>query len=195
MASIAFPRPVLLVVVAAGFAAMLVAWAKVVDTLVTVKPVAPATRPDAIIWDDYVFSSRPDLERWLRSRGATYANWARSHPASAAILEHLPPPTATAATATTATTAPVTTTAGPAPATPSSASVPRGSTSHVPLVRDIVLGVLLVLALALGLGALLPAPVRARFPEASARVRPYRDVLAAAAGAISVGVAIGALLG
>lgn len=194
MASIAFPRPVLLLIVTVGFAATLVAWAKVADTLVTVKPVQPATRPTAIIWDNFVFPNRASLARWLRSRGASYDEWARNHPASAAILERRPPPVTTATVATATTTAP-TSTAAPTTTPAPSPSPPAAAPSRVPVVRDAIFGALLVIALALGAAALLPPPVRRRYPELSRSLAPYRDALVAGASAITLGVAIGVYLG
>jgi hypothetical protein len=53
----------------------------------------PANGPTrGIVWDGHTFASKTDFARWLRSRGSSYAIWARRHPVRAGIK---PKPTPT----------------------------------------------------------------------------------------------------
>jgi hypothetical protein len=46
----------------------------------------PANGPTrGIVWDGHTFASKTDFARWLRSRGSSYAIWARRHPVRAGI--------------------------------------------------------------------------------------------------------------
>ena len=46
----------------------------------------PANGPTrGIVWDGRTFVSRTDFARWLRSRGSSYAAWARRHPVRAGL--------------------------------------------------------------------------------------------------------------
>ena len=67
--------------------ALLVPWALLVHKLIHASPVISSARPASIVWNGTVFSSREQLERWLHSRGASYAEWAARHPADRKILE------------------------------------------------------------------------------------------------------------
>jgi hypothetical protein len=58
-----------------------------------------------------------------------------------------------------------------------------------------VFALLALLALAFAAAALLPEPLRTRFPGLARRVWPYREALGGAAAAIFVGVALGLMLG
>jgi hypothetical protein len=70
--------------------------------------VQSGTRPTAVVWDDRVFTSTNQLGRWLRSRGASLAEWSAAHPAESAALQGkaFRPPNATASAATATVAAP-----------------------------------------------------------------------------------------
>ena len=54
--------------------------------LVQASPVVPP-QPRAVVWGGRVFTNRPQLERWLAARGASYQSWARRHQAEARRFE------------------------------------------------------------------------------------------------------------
>lgn len=54
----------------------------------------PPGQAGTLVWGDAVFSNPLELEAWLRIRGASYATWARRHPAAVKILTE-PPATRT----------------------------------------------------------------------------------------------------
>jgi hypothetical protein len=78
----------LLTVIGVGAAAF--TWLQVVLTISQAQRPAPTMRATAIVWDDRVFQSPAELARWLRSRGATYGEWSKQHPAGRDLLEHRP---------------------------------------------------------------------------------------------------------
>jgi len=55
-------------------------WAVAVRELRNPVPVRTAARPHAIVWGNLVFWKKEDLERWLRSHGASYGTWSNRHP-------------------------------------------------------------------------------------------------------------------
>jgi hypothetical protein len=48
-------------------------------------PLPPNGPVRGIVWDGRTFPTKTDFARWLRSRGDSYAIWARHHPARAGI--------------------------------------------------------------------------------------------------------------
>ena len=50
----------------------------------------PPGQAGTLVWGDAVFSNPLELEAWLRIRGASYATWARRHPAAVEILTQPP---------------------------------------------------------------------------------------------------------
>ena len=126
-------------------------WLFVIRTIERAQPVTSLdVRATAVVWADRVFASPSELGTWLRSRGASYDDWAAAHPADAAALERRPAP-ATAA----ATTAP---SFQPPPAAKERpAAAPRGAGGGHPL-RAVV--DVLVLLLVAGLAVLAAAPRR-----------------------------------
>src|SRR5438067_2441734 len=89
--------------VAIGAASIL--WTKAALMIGGAKPPTTPYHPSAITWADRVFASRAALARWLRSRGASYAAWRRTHPIGSAIVEHRRIPVAAPSRARTKTTA------------------------------------------------------------------------------------------
>lgn len=79
------PRPLLWLLVAVVVA---VPWVAVVRQIRNARPVpVSAIQPTAVIWADRVFTSRAALDLWLRSRGASYAGWARAHRGASTVFE------------------------------------------------------------------------------------------------------------
>jgi hypothetical protein len=126
-----------------GLGAAALTWAKVVQTISDAKPPALTMQATSIVWDDRVFQSPAELARWLRSRGATYAEWSKQHPAGRDLLEHRPttPSRRKHPAARRSKAAGVTRTAAPAkrpqrsavpPGRPESASTPRPTTVGIP---------------------------------------------------------------
>jgi hypothetical protein len=65
-------------------AVVILPWVKVVSVLHNL-PAGPGTLPaEGVVWADRVFVNRAALAAWLDSRGASYRDWARNHPAVAA---------------------------------------------------------------------------------------------------------------
>lgn len=204
-------RPFAVVMTLVVTAAVGLTWAKVVQTLENAKPAPPRVRPTAIIWGDRVFGSQHELTVWLRSRGAAYRVWSLNHPGAAAVVEHRAPPavqprtltqtpttqraaTQPAATQPAPTQPAATTSAATTTPAPTAAHRSGGRTSHMGLVRGIVLVLLLLLALVAAWCAALPAAFRMRYPELAERLMRYREQLAAGAAALVIAVIVGVVL-
>jgi hypothetical protein len=72
---------------AAAVAALFWTWFGVVHAFrYTGSARAVDARPNAIVWADRVFGSRPAFARWLGERGHTYPAWERLHPAAGDVL-------------------------------------------------------------------------------------------------------------
>jgi hypothetical protein len=192
-----------------GVAAVASTWLKVAQTLSDAVPQPPVARPSAIVWSDRVFETPAGLRAWLRSHGATYTAWSKQHGQAAATLEHVTRPIVTTQAAQTRTT--VTTQAAQtrttvttpvhAPAPPRASAVTTAPARHAPQhsaqaanVRLAIVTLLLLLAGGCALAAVLPGPIRRRFPRVTAKVWPYRDLLGAGAAALVIGLAIGVAL-
>jgi hypothetical protein len=117
----------------------------------------------------------PELSKWLRDRGATYAAWSRNHPAARDRLEHLtPPPQSTTVEA-----SPAPVAAAPAASSTSAAGFPFES---------VVVTLLILLAVACAAAASLPEAVLYRFPRLTRTIAPRRDLFLAGAAAILIAV-------
>jgi hypothetical protein len=208
----------LLTVVGVGAAAF--TWLQVARTISQAQPPALTMRATSIVWDDRVFQSPAALARWLRSRGATYAEWSKQHPAGRDLLEHRPAtrsgrtnPAArrSKAVAPTRTAAPAkrpersaaplnrpdrasarrAVTTGTPMRSPSSAESP--SSPGYPVGR-IFIAFLALLAAALACTAALPRAVLQRFPNLARTIAPYRTLLLGGAAALMIGIVAGAVL-
>src|SRR3954447_13285924 len=91
------PRPLSLRLLAHGAATaallvvVCVVWLRVLHTLTTqVEPPPPVGTPKALGWGDHAFTTKAQLEAWLRHRGLSYDVWASRHAAAVAVLEHRP---------------------------------------------------------------------------------------------------------
>jgi hypothetical protein len=182
-----------------GVAAVASTWLKVAQTLSDAVPQPPVVRPSAIVWSDRVFETPAALRAWLRSRGTTYVAWSKQHGSAAATLEHLAPPIVTTQAAQTR--AAVTTPAHATPARPAASADATAPAPRTPPhsaraadVRFAIVTLLLLLAGGCAFTAMLPGPIRRRFPRVTAKVWPYRDLLGAGAAALVIGLAIGVTL-
>ena len=179
-------RPFTLLLALASVAAVGLVWAQVVITIRNAEPGPATVRPSAIVWDGKVFQSRAKLSSWLKSLGASYADWSRTHPAARAVLEKLPPVQTTPAA--TASPPPKVSVTAPAPQHASVSAAPAGSRKLGGLfvLVSLVAGGLCVLA------AVLPGGLRGRrrrpFTLASGR---HRQLLFGAGAAIFVGLLVG----
>ena len=179
-------RPFTLLLALASVAAVGLVWAQVVITIRNAHPVPTTVRPSAIVWDGKVFQSRAKLSTWLKSLGASYADWSRTHPAARAVLEKLPPVQTPAATATPPplevnVTAPV-------PQHTAASAAPAGSRTFGGLfvVVSLVAGGLCVL------GAVLPGVLRRwRRPTVAFAAGRHRLLLFGAGTAILLGLVVG----
>jgi hypothetical protein len=172
-----FRQALALLVSAAALAAIAIVWTRVVSTISSGSPPASTVQATSIIWRDRVFVSVPELSRWLRSRGATYEDWSRNHPAARDRLEHLmrpPPPPST-----TVEVSPAPVAAGPSASSTSSAGFPFES---------VVVTLLILLAVACAAAASLPEALLYRFPRLTRTVAPRRDLFLAGAAAILIAV-------
>jgi hypothetical protein len=72
----------------AAVAVLFWTWTGVVHAFTHPELGRPATKqhPNAIVWGDRVFGSRPSFARWLGERGHTYAVWEQRHRAAARLL-------------------------------------------------------------------------------------------------------------
>ena len=83
-------RAFALLLTAVGLGAAAFTWAQVARTIADAKPPASSVQATAIVWDGRVYQSPAKLARWLRSRGATYAEWTKLHPVGSDLLERRP---------------------------------------------------------------------------------------------------------
>jgi hypothetical protein len=182
-----------------GVAAVAATWLKVAQTLSDVVPQQPVTHPSAIVWSDRVFETPAALRVWLRSRGATYTAWSTQHGLAAATLEHVIRPVVTTHVAETrrAVTTPVHASPARPPASADATAPAQRAPPHSARTAGLRLAIvtlLLLLAAGCGFTAVLPGPIRRRFPRVTAKVWPYRDLLGAGAAALVIGLAIGVAL-
>jgi len=169
-----------------GVAAASATWIKVAETLRSVEPLRPPTHASAIVWSDRVFETPLALRHWLRARGAPYDRWAAKHPVATALLEHRSTPVAV-----------VHLKARPEVKRRSPRQLSSVSPTHSweqSFLRYGVLGLLLLVAGASAGAALLPLPLRRRFPTFAAKVLPYRDLLGGGAVALVIGLVVGVAL-
>jgi hypothetical protein len=180
-------RPFTLLLALASVAAVGLVWAQVVITIRNAEPVPSTVRPSAIVWDGKVFQSRAKLSSWLKSLGASYADWSRTHPAARAVLEKLPVVQTTPA-ATASPPPPKVSVTAPAPQHAAATAAPAGSRKLGGLfvLVSLVAGGLCVLA------AVLPGGLRGRRrrPVTLASGR-HRQLLFGAGAAIFVGLLVG----
>jgi hypothetical protein len=74
-------RLLAVVVAFAVIGAVALIWTRVVHTLTTTgEPPQPIGQAKGIVWDGKVFTSTSQFERYLKSRGISYTDWARRHP-------------------------------------------------------------------------------------------------------------------
>jgi hypothetical protein len=179
-------RPFTLLLALASVAAVGLVWAEVVITIRNAEPVPATVRPSAIVWGEKVYETRAQLSSWLKSVGANYADWSRTHPAARAVLEKLPPVQTTPAA--TASPPPEVSVTAPAPQHAAASAAPAGSRKLGGLfvLVSLVAGGLCVLA------ALLPERLRGRRrrPVTLASGR-HRQLLFGAGAAIFVGLLVG----
>jgi hypothetical protein len=50
-------------------------------------PGPPPGAPGALVWGDGIFANRFELKAWLNLHGASYAAWAKQHPAAVALVK------------------------------------------------------------------------------------------------------------
>jgi hypothetical protein len=174
-------RPLAIVMTLVVLVAVSLTWLKVVQTLENASPAPPRGNAAAIVWNDKVFPTPVALAIWLRARGAEYSDWVAAHPAAAAVLEHRSQQTVS----------PQTTTSEDPPAKASPRAATSGTSSHMAVVRAVVLVFLLVLALLGAWSAALPGPFRRRYPELAETLLRYREQLAAGAAALVIAVIVG----
>jgi hypothetical protein len=78
-------RPVVWLLVLALVA---IPWLAVVRQLKNAHPAAQSSvAPTSVLWGGRVFTSRATLDFWLRTRGASYGDWARLHPDARTVFE------------------------------------------------------------------------------------------------------------
>ena len=154
-------------------------WVRAIESLTNPKPTTAQTRPQAFVWGDRVFQSKPLMEQWLRERGIAYSVWAKRHPAAVGIINPKLRRTA------------VTSAAKPKPkpkptAKVASAQQPEAGGGGRSLAKDIAIGasvVLPFLAIMLAAGSTLYARTKRRWN----RVLPMRTYLVGFAAAVAAG--------
>lgn len=156
-------------------------WVRAIESLTNPKPTTAQTRPQAFVWGDRVFQSKPLMEQWLRERGIAYSVWAKRHPAAVGIIN---PKLRHAA---------VTTTAKPKPKpkpTPTSkvasAQQPEAGGGGRSIAKDIAIGAnvaLPFLAILLAAGS----TFYARWKHRWNRVLPMRTYLVGFAAMVAAG--------
>jgi hypothetical protein len=197
----------LLTVVGVGAAAF--TWLQVVRTITEAQPPAPTMQATSIVWDDRVFQSPTQLARWLRSRGATYAEWSRRHRGGRDLLERRTamPSERTDSTPTAAPAKRPQRSAAPA-SRPGRTSTPSAAITRAPTrsslnespssaghpIGRIFIALLALIAAACASTALLPHALLQRFPNLGRSIAPYRALLLGGAAALMIGVVAGAVL-
>jgi len=160
---------------AVGFAFALVTAA---TELIKAEP-PPAPAATSIVWADRVFSSKHDLARWLKSRGATYDEWSAHHPAASSVLER-------------ARTQKV---ASPSAFSAQPELAGRGDSKNVTLAVSILaLSVVGVLALLLALRVTFPRLALRKTIRRPARLRRHRDARPSLAPVTSKAFGVGSLV-
>jgi hypothetical protein len=171
----------------AGVVAVGTAWWLVIQQLRSVEPVASHIRPSAVVWNERVFTSSEQLQRWLTARGIDYAKWSADHPGALRIVdkEAYRKQLRTQVDWEFAAAPQATTEAGPADEPSWYSGLPLPGLSVL----------LALLATILWTLAALPYRALARryiLPSWLTLAREYRFYLVAAAAAVSLGVATGA---
>jgi hypothetical protein len=181
-------RHLTLILIAIGLVAVGVTWTKVTQTISHAKPVVVASPPpSAIVWADRVFASPEAFKGWLRSHGATYAEWKRHYPAAASVIEHRR--FAAPATASSHQSAP----RAAAAHRTAPAATPNTAHGHGYL-RDSILGILVAFTVGCALAAALPTVLLARYPALARTIVPHRELLLAGAAALTIGLLVGGIL-
>lgn len=72
-------------------AALILVWAKVVSTLSSnIERKPPIGQPSGVVWQDRVFTTDSQLQRYLHAKGISYSRWVSRHPAAFALLQAKP---------------------------------------------------------------------------------------------------------
>jgi hypothetical protein len=199
-----------------GLGAVVFTWVQVARTIAEAKPPASTVRATAIVWDGRVYQSPAKLARWLRSRGATYAEWTKLHPVGRDLLERrlAAPSKRTHPAVQRSKPAGSTRTAAPAKrpersaAPASQASTPSAAITAAPTrspvneslrstghpIGRIFIALFALLAAACAWTAMLPRALLQRFPNLGRSIAPYRALLLGGAAALMIGVVAGAVL-
>lgn len=69
--------------------ALILVWSQVVRELgAPPAPAPPIGQPQAVVWNEHVFTSDRQLKHYLTARGIPYAQWASRHPSAFAVVKH-----------------------------------------------------------------------------------------------------------
>jgi hypothetical protein len=162
-------------------------WARVVHTLTErIAPRPPIGEPQAIVWGTRVFTTDRQLKAFLDAKRISYAEWVSRHPAAFAVLRHELPASAVGR-------APATPRARPKVAAVKAPSIARsGRQSSATIGSGLLTSLFIVLGLALGTTALLPAAIQPSGLRRLYRVPERRVTALAAAVALLVGASLAA---
>jgi hypothetical protein len=84
-------RLVTLLMVLVLMGALVIVWVKVVSTLTSnIEPKPPIGQPQAVVWQNRVFTTDGQLRRFLNAKGLSYSRWVSRHPAAFALLQSKP---------------------------------------------------------------------------------------------------------
>ena len=88
---VAFSRFVTITMTLVLLGALVLVWAKVVSTLTaSIDPKPPIGQPQAVVWQNRVFTTEGQLKRYLHAKGISYSRWVSRHPAAFAVLQAKP---------------------------------------------------------------------------------------------------------
>jgi hypothetical protein len=88
---VAFARALTLFMGLVLLAALVLVWARVVSTLTAnIERKPPIGQPQAVVWQNRVFTTTGQLRHYLRVKGVSYSRWVSRHPSAYAVLQNKP---------------------------------------------------------------------------------------------------------
>ena len=88
---VAFNRFVTITMTLVLLAALVLVWARVIGTLTAkVEKKPPIGQPQAVVWQNRVYTTDGQLRRYLHAKGVSYSRWVSRHPAAFAVIQAKP---------------------------------------------------------------------------------------------------------
>ena len=88
---VAFSRFVTITMALVLLCALVLVWANVISMLtVHIDPKPPVGQPQAVVWQNRVFTTDAQLRHYFHTKGLSYTRWVSRHPAAFAVLQAKP---------------------------------------------------------------------------------------------------------